>query len=244
MPGSPIPGAPDRSMMLVRPCDQEASMTQGASRPTAGGLGEARVEDVMSAPLVTCLPDVPLREVADLMTRHRIHAVVVGGAVASDEERWGVISELDLVRGARLADPDVPAGRLAATPRVVVGRDESLERAAMLMAEYRVTHLIVVERRHAVGIVSASDVARALAPAAPEAQAGAEPAPEPSLTAAPGDRLVIRAHRLGEPERGAEVLEARGAGGGPPFLVRWEAGGRISLLYPGADARVEAAGGR
>ena len=57
--------------------------------------------------------------------------------------------------------------------------------------------------------------------------------------ASPGDGLVITAHSLGGPERDAEILEVRGEGGGPPFLVRWQDSGRVSLVYPGSDARVE-----
>jgi len=60
----------------------------------------------------------------------------------------------------------------------------------------------------------------------------------PTLAARPGDRLVIHGHRLGEPERDAEIL-AVGAGGAPPFRVRWSDTGREALLYPGSDARVE-----
>ena len=64
--------------------------------------------------------------------------------------------------------------------------------------------------------------------------------PEPAgLTAAPGDRLLIRSHRLGEPPRDAEILEALGAGGSPPFRVRWDDTGSESLFFPGNDAHVE-----
>jgi hypothetical protein len=50
---------------------------------------------------------------------------------------------------------------------------------------------------------------------------------------------VITAHHQGGRPRDAEVLEVRGADGGPPYLVRWEDTGRTSLHYPGSDARVE-----
>ena len=222
-------------------------MSQDTGTPIGTGLGAAQIGDVMSAPLVTCLPSVPLREVAELMIGHGIHAVVVlGGAagVGEEDEPWGVVSELDLVGGACLADADVPAGRIAGTPPVVIGPGESLERAAMLMAEYQVTHLIAVEDGRAVGIISALDVARALVPSAPKPYERAEDRLEAALIAEPGDRLVIRGHHLGEPDRDAEILEARGPGGGPPFLVRWEDAGRVSLLYPGSDARVERTGSR
>ena len=55
----------------------------------------------------------------------------------------------------------------------------------------------------------------------------------------PGDRLVIRGHHQGEPERDAEILEVLGADGGPPFLVRWQDNGHESRYYPGSDAFVE-----
>jgi hypothetical protein len=59
------------------------------------------------------------------------------------------------------------------------------------------------------------------------------------LRAAPGDRLVIKGHHTGQPERDAEVLEVLGEDGGPPFLVRWQDDGHVSRLYPGSDAYIE-----
>lgn len=55
----------------------------------------------------------------------------------------------------------------------------------------------------------------------------------------PGDRLVIRGHHQGEPERDAEVLEVLGDEGAPPYVVRWQDDGHVSRLYPGSDAYVE-----
>lgn len=194
------------------------------------------IGEVMSGPLVTCAPDVPIRDVAALMVRHRIHAVVVQPDLYADAGDRAVISDLDLV-GAVAADVDsTAAGAVAAGPLPMLAPDASPERAAQEMAEYAVTHLLVVPDDGApVGIVSALDIAGVLAPAPepPPSRAGG------SAVAAPGDRLVVRGHRLGEPDRDAEILEARGPGGGPPFLVRWSDDGRVSLLYPGSDARVE-----
>ena len=57
------------------------------------------------------------------------------------------------------------------------------------------------------------------------------------LTAHPGDRLVIHPHRPGEPSRDAEILEALGSDGTPPFRVRWNDTGdvRLWLCLPGSD---------
>lgn len=53
------------------------------------------------------------------------------------------------------------------------------------------------------------------------------------MGAAPGDRIIIHAARLGEHDRDGEVLAARGADGGPPFVVRWSDTGKESLIFPG-----------
>lgn len=198
-----------------------------------------QVGDIMSFPLLTCPADVPLREVAALMARHEIHAVVVQPSLwaAGDSGEWGVISDLDLV-GAAAADPDgATAGSIAAAPPVMIGPDESPWRAAELMAAYGVTHLLVGQADAAPeGIISALDLAAILAPPAPVEDA---PASGSGLRAAAGDRLVIHGHHLGEPDRDAEILETRGADGAPPFLVRWSEDGRVSLFYPGSDASVD-----
>jgi Domain of unknown function (DUF1918) len=53
-----------------------------------------------------------------------------------------------------------------------------------------------------------------------------------------GDRIVIKGHHIGEPERDAVVLEVRGPDGEPPYLVRWAADGHEGLFFPGTDASV------
>ena len=59
------------------------------------------------------------------------------------------------------------------------------------------------------------------------------------LNAEVGDRLIIRGHRVGEPERDAEIIEVRGDEGGPPFVVRWADNGHEALVFPGTDAYVQ-----
>lgn len=54
-----------------------------------------------------------------------------------------------------------------------------------------------------------------------------------------GDRIVIKGHRVGEPDRDAEILEVQGEDDGPPFLVRWSDDGHVGLFFPGSDAVIE-----
>lgn len=53
-----------------------------------------------------------------------------------------------------------------------------------------------------------------------------------------GSRIVIHGARVGDGERHGEVLEVRGEGGAPPYLVRFD-DGHESLIFPGADCEVE-----
>lgn len=59
------------------------------------------------------------------------------------------------------------------------------------------------------------------------------------MRASKGDRIIIRGHRVAEPDRDCEVLEVRGADGGPPYVVRWGDSGHETLFFPGADAVVQ-----
>jgi hypothetical protein len=59
------------------------------------------------------------------------------------------------------------------------------------------------------------------------------------MKAKPGDRLVIKGHHVGEPDRDGEILEVRGPDGTPPFLVRWDEDGHEGLFFPSTDAAVE-----
>lgn len=53
-----------------------------------------------------------------------------------------------------------------------------------------------------------------------------------------GDKILIRGHRVNDPDRWCYVLEVRGADGGPPYRVRWGEDGHESLFFPGPDASV------
>lgn len=55
-----------------------------------------------------------------------------------------------------------------------------------------------------------------------------------------GDRLVIRRNSVGVPDRHGEIIEVRGDGGGPPYLVRWS-DGHEGVVWPGPDATVQPA---
>jgi CBS domain-containing protein len=128
-------------------------------------LEHARVYDVMRVGLFTCPPETPLKDVARMMATHHVHCVVVtdiGGGDGTDRRRWGVISDLDLVRAGT---SEWSARDAAATELVTVASDDALEHAVQIMAEHDVAHLIVVapQTDKPVGVLSTLDIAGVLA---------------------------------------------------------------------------------
>jgi hypothetical protein len=61
------------------------------------------------------------------------------------------------------------------------------------------------------------------------------------MKARPGDRIVLAASHVGEPTRDGRVVEARGADGGPPFVVEWS-DGHTGIIYPGPGAVLRVSG--
>ena len=119
------------------------------------------VRDAMHHGIATCPPSASLRELADLLAENRIHCVVVADSAPSGPV-WGIVSDLDLMRG--LGSPvTLTAGNLAALEVVTVGPDDDLGHAAQQMAEHDVAHLLVATDGEPVGILSTLDVARAVA---------------------------------------------------------------------------------
>ena len=57
------------------------------------------------------------------------------------------------------------------------------------------------------------------------------------MKASIGDRIVIKGHHVGEPDRDGKVMEVHGEDGQPPYVVDWE-DGHHGLFFPGPDASI------
>jgi CBS domain-containing protein len=127
----------------------------------------ATVGDVMRPGIMSCPASAPLLHVAREMAAHHIHALVVAddSAEASEGEPrvWGVVSDMDLIRGVMSGIDGKVARDLARTEAVSVEPTASLMDAVGLMSTYDVAHLVVAEDGRPVGIVSTLDIAGALA---------------------------------------------------------------------------------
>ena len=58
-----------------------------------------------------------------------------------------------------------------------------------------------------------------------------------------GDRILVRGHRMGQPDRHCVVLEVQHEHGEPPYVVQWDDSDRQDLYFPGSDATVVSSGG-
>ena len=124
-------------------------------------LDEHKVGDYASHGILSCRPDAPLDEIAGLMVRNSVHAIVV---VDDRTAEPPVISDLDLIAALTSGHyGELSAADIAGTHAVSVFEDEGLGRAAQLLSDNRVSHLVVRnERRQPVGIVSTLDLAAAI----------------------------------------------------------------------------------
>ncbi len=127
------------------------------------GFLSGRVSDAMRHGVLTCQAETPLPMVARMMAEHRIHSVVVTNLDGVGESAWGIVSDVDLLRSASGDVEKLSAGDVAGTELLTVEPDESLERAAQMMAEHEVTHVVVVSGERPVGVLSSLDVAARLA---------------------------------------------------------------------------------
>jgi CBS domain-containing protein len=126
------------------------------------------VRDLMRPGLITCARGVSLGEAAALLTRHRVHALIV---VDDAGQPAGLLSDFDLLAGEWLsADAEglaamrrMTAGELMSTPLNTIEADQPLRAAADRMRDQALHRLIVTDGGTPVGVLSLSDFVAHLA---------------------------------------------------------------------------------
>ena len=146
-------------------------------------LGHVPIREVMSKEIIVVSPGSSLGSVARTMLDRHVHSVVVAHprAIAADPRTgWQVVSALEVLEAR--ADPASPVGTIARSPALIVTEDETVTRAADLLSQHRVGHLLVTRfDGHPVGIVSSLDLLRGLVERAP----GGDGAPRGRREASP-----------------------------------------------------------
>ncbi|WP_026381919.1 CBS domain-containing protein [Afifella pfennigii] len=116
------------------------------------------IEEKGSA-VVTCAPDISLKEAAVSLAQHRIGAVVI----VENERIQGILSERDIVSAVAshgIGALDRPAASFM-TRRVITCRlDHNTDELMEMMTNERFRHVPVEEDGRLVGIVSIGDVVK------------------------------------------------------------------------------------
>ncbi len=125
-------------------------------------FADAKVHHAMRVGVVTCRRETKLADVARMMVGYDVHSIVV--EEAGERQPWGIVTSLDLARSPDKLD-SLTAGDVASTDLVTIKSNEPLEKAAELMAEHGISHLIAVQpdMDAPAGMISARDLAAAVA---------------------------------------------------------------------------------
>jgi CBS domain-containing protein len=131
-------------------------------------LFDQPVSSYMTATIIAVDRDTTLDEVAALLTGHDISAVPV---CTADRSLVGVVSRTDLIRvgivhrgatsSASLGIPAQSAESLMSPRSVVVSASNRLRDAAALMLAQHIHRVFVIDHQRLVGVLSATDLARA-----------------------------------------------------------------------------------
>jgi CBS domain-containing protein len=127
----------------------------------------ATIADVMSPGIMSCPPSSSLVTVAQTMTAHNVHAVVVSEVppepIPGDQRLWGLVSDMDLIRAIPAGIRGHTAGEFAHTEAIGIERSTALATAATAMVRHDSAHLVVTDDERPIGMVSSLDLAASLA---------------------------------------------------------------------------------
>lgn len=118
-----------------------------------------KVEDVMTMEVITIDENASVKEAAETMSQNEISCVIA----ARKGKAIGIITETDLLKRVIVEGKNAKKtkiGEIMSSPLEVVAPDTSLEDALQLMLEKKIKKLAVVEKKHLLGLVSLTDIAR------------------------------------------------------------------------------------
>jgi len=121
------------------------------------------VGEIMTSPVVSVPPSLPVEEALHLMREKRIHSVIVepeqpGGA-------HGIMTQRDLLRKIVAADRpllNVTVRDLMSTPLIAVSPDTTIRQCSIIMLDANIRRAAVMKDGRLVGIVSDTDVFQAV----------------------------------------------------------------------------------
>lgn len=180
----------------------------------------ALAKDLMTREVVTVAPDATSRDIAKILTEHRISAVPV---VDPSGAPVGMVSEGDLL-GRDQPERERRARDIMASPVQTVAEDSDIAEIARLLAEPRCKEVPVLRDGRIVGIVSRTDLARAIAHGEAEPRAAGGAPEEAPLWRNPFARLddyFLRRQETPQPPQEAEPARQQAPAGADATAERF-----------------------
>jgi CBS domain-containing protein len=116
--------------------------------------------DIMTSPVVTVPPDLPVQEAAAVLVSHGFTALPV---VDSDGGLIGIVTEADLVRGRYTEHSSAFVADVLTTPVIGMAPGTPAEVLARVMLDDRLRCIPIVDGSRVVGVVTRRDLVRAMA---------------------------------------------------------------------------------
>ncbi len=124
-------------------------------------LSEILVKDVMTKSLISADPSTTVFQVANLMEKGGVGAVIVKNGTGPD----GIITDRDFATKVTTQNlsSDTPIDKVASYPLETIESGESIAAAASKMSSKKIRKLVVVENSKVIGIITATDLVNQLA---------------------------------------------------------------------------------
>ncbi|AAL63397.1 conserved protein with 2 CBS domains [Pyrobaculum aerophilum str. IM2] len=117
-----------------------------------------KISAVARTNVVTCSPDTPIREVAEIMIKKNIGSVIVVDP-AKPTGPIGIVGERDVVKAfAAGLDPSTPASEIMSKLLVTIDADAHVAEALLLMREANVRRLVVTKGGELYGVIALKDI--------------------------------------------------------------------------------------
>jgi CBS domain-containing protein len=116
-----------------------------------------QVADVMTTTPVTVPPDMMLSEAAKIMREHHVNSILI----AEQELVKGIVTDQDIVRKvvAEAVDPTrTPMSKIMESELVTIKPQDDLYQAMLIMREYEIRHLPVVDEGKFLGFITLKDI--------------------------------------------------------------------------------------
>ena len=119
-----------------------------------------KINHIMTRNIISIESNASVSEVATLMTKKEVGAVVV----TKQGKPVGIITEVDILKRcciAKVCNQVCEAKEVMSTPLITIEADASLGEAAKMMTDQKIRRLLVEEEGKIVGLVTEKDLLRA-----------------------------------------------------------------------------------